>query len=65
MNVERHCNLKVPLRLEDMRGLWSEVGDKVRLEILKSVIWTAPDCRGFYLKAMKILNSEKFREAID
>ena len=65
MNSEQHCNMKVPLRIDDVRSLWSEASDKVRMEILKSVIWTSPDTHGFYAKAMKVLNSERFRETLD
>lgn len=65
MNAEKHCNTKVPLRLDAVRSIWSDVNDNVRMEILKSVIWTAPDNHGFYEKAMKVLNSDRFRETLD
>lgn len=65
MDAEKHCNTKVPLTIEDIRSLWNNVDDKVRLEIVKSVIWTSPDNHGFYAKVIKILNSEGFLETLD
>ena len=65
MNTEKHCNMKVPLRIKDVRSIWSEASEKVRMEILKSVIWTSPDNHGFYAKVMKTLNSDRFRETLD
>jgi hypothetical protein len=65
MNTEKHCATKVTVRIDDMRSLWSDTSDNVRMEILKSVIWTSQDNHGFYEKAMKVLNSEQFRETLD
>ena len=62
---EKHCGFKLRLTIEDVRGIWSEADDKVRLEILKSLIWTAPDSRGFSEKALKLLSSPKFWEDVD
>ena len=62
---EAHCNKQIPLRLEDVRPIWSNVSDTIRLEILKSVIWTSPDNHDFYAKAMRVLKSEKFRASLD
>jgi len=65
MDAERHNNTRVPLRIEDLRSIWIGANDAARLEILKSVIWTAPDNQGFYAKALKTLTSGRFIETLD
>ena len=62
---EKHCNTKIPLTLDQINIIWSELDDKTRMEVLKSVIWTAPDCQSFYEKAVKVITSEKFRNTLD
>lgn len=65
MNAHKHCDLKIPVRLEDARALWADLPDSKRLEVLKSVIWTATDMHGFYQKARKLINSQAFQDTLD
>ena len=63
--AEKHCNTNITVTLEEMSGLWAEINDRQRLEIIKSIIWTAHDMHGFYDKILKELDPEKFRETLD
>jgi len=63
--AEKHCNTKITVVLDDMRGLWIQSTDKQRLEIIKSVIWTAPDMQSFYKKVLKELDPSTFEETLD
>ncbi len=65
MNGEKHTNLKIPLTMYEVRWLWADQGDKVRMEMLKSIIYTAPNMHDFYAKVMEELNSDKFQGEID
>lgn len=60
-----HNDTKITVSLEDLRSIWTDASDRTRLEILKSIIWTAPDMHRFYEKSMKILNSDSFRDSLD
>jgi hypothetical protein len=62
---EKHCCTKLNIDIEGMRGLWSEVTDKQRMEIIKSVIWCAPDMQTFYRKVLKELDPKKFEITLD
>lgn len=61
----KHCETKFTISLEDMRGLWGEANDKQRLELIKSIIWTAPDMHSFYCKVLKALDPKKFEGTLD
>jgi ABC-type Zn2+ transport system substrate-binding protein/surface adhesin len=63
--AEKHCDTKIIVRLDDMRGLWTQSTDKQRLEIIKSIIWTAPDMCSFYKKVLKELDPKKFERTLD
>lgn len=63
--TKKHCETKVTLDIESLRSLWSEATDKQRLEMIKSIIWTAPNMEGFYEKVLKELNPVKFRGTLD
>jgi hypothetical protein len=60
-----HVDTKLSIHLGDARGLWADASDKVRLEIIKSVIWTAPDMEEFSRKVLHLLESRSFRESLD
>ena len=64
-NTDKHLDTKISVMLGDMRVLWYDVNDNTRLEILKSLIWTAPDNHKFYEKALKMLKSDKFQNTLD
>ncbi len=65
MDPEKHCNTKLTYTLDGIRGIWSDLPDKQRMEVLKSIIWSASNMHDFYGKAMKVLGSEEFRESLD
>ena len=62
---EKHCNTKISITIEEMRSLWSELPDKQRMEVIKSVIWTAPNSYGFWEKVCKQICNQKFGDKID
>lgn len=63
--TEKHNNTKITISMRDMSYLWYDLSDNVRMEMVKSIIWTAPDSHTFYGKLMWCLNSEKFQSSID
>ena len=65
MDSEKHCNTKIVVSIEDLRGLWADTSDNARLEILKSLIWTAPNNHEFHKKAIKVITSDSFKETLD
>ncbi len=56
---------KLTLNMYDIRFLWSDQSDSTRLEIIKSIIYTAPDMHKFAGKVNKLVNSNKFKESLD
>ncbi len=60
-----HLETKFTLKLEDLQGIWAEATDKQRMELIKSIIWTAPSMHGFYAKVKKEILAEKFEETLD
>ena len=65
MNFEKHLRTRVPLTIEDIRWLWTDAPDNARIEMMKSIIWTAADQHEFYAKSMKLLDSVNFRMTLD
>jgi len=61
----KHLNTKLNVSIGDARGLWADANKKHRLEIIKSVIWTAPDMEEFCQEVIKLLESREFRESLD
>jgi len=60
------CNEEnVPMTIGDVRSLFSEATDDQRLELIKSIIWTAPDMYKFHKKAEKMIKSNEFQETLD
>jgi hypothetical protein len=55
----------IRFQLDDVRGLWGELSDEQRIEVIKSLIWCAPDAQGFYQKVMRVIGNEIFEGAID
>ena len=64
-NSNEHYDTKIVCRLGDLSGLWVNLNDKQRIEIIKSIIWTAPDMHSFRDKVLKTIASEKFEETLD
>lgn len=64
-DTERHLNVKLPITLENFRGIFEEWTDNQRMEVIKSLIWTAPDAQRFAQKVSKVISSDKFQGEID
>ena len=64
-DYNKHCETKIPLTLEEVRCIWADLNDKTRLEVLKSIVWTADNPFEFREKAVKVLTSKEFIENID
>ena len=62
---EKHYNTKLPITLGLFAYTFEEWTDNQRLEVIKSLIWTAPCSQIMHEKAKKLLNSEKFELSID
>ena len=56
---------EVPMTIEDMRSLFSELNDVQRLELIKSLIWTSSDNEPFFNKTCSTICCDKFRETLD
>lgn len=65
MSPEKHCALNLNLTLDTVRVLWADLDDKRRMEVLKSVIWTAPDMHAFHAKALKVLAHPNFLNSLN
>lgn len=53
------------LTLDEVRFLWADLPDNKRMEVLKSVIWTAPDMHSFHEKVVKVVTSPRFKYTLD
>ncbi len=65
MSAEKHCRTRMVYSLDTVRSLWADLPDRQRMEVLKSVIWTAPDMHTFHAKAVRVLSSNQFKETLD
>lgn len=63
--VEKHLNTKVTIPMGDIRYLWCDASDRVRLEMIKSIIWTHANPALFLGKIKKTINSESFEATLD
>ena len=63
--MDKHLDTKFTFRLGDLSCLWTDFSDKQRIEIIKSIIWTAPDMHTFREKVLKTIGAEKFEETLD
>lgn len=61
----KHLNTKLPIVLEKFSCLFDEWTDNQRMEVIKSLIWTAPNAEGFAQKVAKLIGSKKFQNKID
>jgi hypothetical protein len=55
---------QVPMTIECINSLFTELSDDQRIEVIKSVIWTALSPNLFREKVEKTICSDKFRETI-
>lgn len=63
--VEKHNNTLIKMRLETFRLLFEELNDNQRVELIKSLIWTAPSQHAMYDRVRKLINSGEFQSTID
>ena len=63
--LERHLNTKLIITVEDFRGIFRDWTDNQRIEVIKAIIWTAPNAQGFCMKVAKLVSSDKFQGNID
>lgn len=61
----KHLETRLPIVLESFSSLFDEWTDNQRIEVIKSLIWTAPNAQSFAQKVAKLLNSKRFQEKID
>ena len=65
MDYEKHNNTKLPITIETFRFLFEDWTDNQRLEVIRSLIWTAPDMTSFHDKVVTELTSKKFSSSLD
>jgi hypothetical protein len=63
--VEKHNNTLLRFRLETFRLLFEDLNDQQRLELIKSLIWTAPSQHTMYDNVRKLINNGDFQSTID
>ncbi len=56
---------RLSLTVENLRCIFEDWNDKQRLEVIKSLIWTAPDSHSFLAKVQQLAASRRFTETID
>ncbi len=61
----KHLNTKLTMTIENFRSIFEEWNDNQRMEVIKSLIWTAQDAQGFAQKVAKVIDSDKFQGEID
>ncbi len=54
--AEKHNKTKLTTNLEDLRCLWADWSNAQRLEVIKSLIWTAPDQYDFKIKLLETID---------
>jgi hypothetical protein len=62
--VEKHLKTKLNLNVESFRFIFEDWTDNQRLEVIKSVIWTAPDVEKFLSKVQNLMASKDFNDNI-
>jgi hypothetical protein len=61
----KHAETKISIELQDFSVFFRDMSDDVRLEVIKSIIWTAPNMELMWKKVCKVIASEKFGETLD
>jgi hypothetical protein len=63
--LTKHLDTKIIITLDNFRSIFEDLSDNARLEVIKSLIWTAPNAyRMWELVKNKIANDE-FGSKID
>lgn len=57
--------MKINIVIENFCSIFGDLNDKQRIEIIKEIIWCAPDAFMFVNKLKKELNGEKFLDTLD
>lgn len=65
MNHEKHINTKITLVLGDISSIWASQPEKVKLEIIRSIVYTSDDMHGFRGEIVKMLENEVFKDTLD
>ena len=63
--IEKHLNTKLTITLENFRSIFEDWNDDQRMEIIKSLIWTANNAQGFARRVQTLLDSKHFIDDID
>ena len=63
--IEKHLNTKLTITLENFRSIFEDWNDDQRMEIIKSLIWTANNAKGFARRVQTLLDSKHFIDDID
>lgn len=63
--MQKHLDTKIVVSIDDFSGMFSELSNKVRLEIVKSIIWTSYNQEEMLNMISNLVASGKFRETID
>jgi len=63
--IEGDDHEPVPMTVGCISSLFTELSDDQRMELIKSLIWTAPDMYPFHKKAQKMISSNYFQETMD
>ena len=61
----RHNNTKISITLENFRSIFDDTPNKVRLEIIKSLIWTSNNSEEMLHMVQNLVVSKKFEITID
>jgi hypothetical protein len=63
--LEKHLNTKIHLTVENLRNMFEDIPNNARLEIIKSLIWTAPNAQTMWQLVCDKIANKKFGETID
>lgn len=64
-DMEKHLETKIPIELDNFMSMLTDVPNKIRLKIIKSLIWTANSQEEMLNMVSNLVASKKFRETID
>ena len=65
MFIDSTDELKIKVPLSDFRGLFEGIPNQARLEIIKSLIWTADSSETMLNMVSDLIASQDFQESID
>lgn len=62
---EEHEDTEIKLTLDNVRDIWSNQSDQVRMEMIKSIIWCSREMHGFWDKVKLEIVNDKFRKTLE